>query len=106
VQDVDIIDPTYAGIEFRGFGTAFVPAGERYDPDMLRDADNASFSNVVLTNVHVTNAGTYGIQVLDNGGRGSVNFNGVVVSGSAKGGLSAGTAPSTFFVRGTGNSGW
>jgi len=106
VDNIDIVDPTYAGIEFRGFGTAYVPAGEKYDPDMLRDADNASFSNVVLSNIRVTNAGTYGIQVIDNGGRGSVNFNSVVVSGSAKGGLDAGGAPNSFFVKGSGNSGW
>jgi hypothetical protein len=106
VQDVDIVDPTYAGIEFRGYGTAFVPPGERADPDALAAADNASFANVVLTNVHVTNAGTYGIQVLDNGGRGSVNFNGVTVTGSARGGLDAGSAPGAFFVKGTGNAGW
>jgi|GEM_PF-713682 len=106
VQDVDIVDPTYAGIEFRGYGTAFVPPGERDDPDALAAADKASFSGLVLNNVHVTNAGTYGIQVLDSGGRGSVSFNGVTVSGSAKGALDAGGAPASFFVRGSGNSGW
>ena len=29
VENVDITDPTYAGIEFRGSGTAFVPPGAR-----------------------------------------------------------------------------
>jgi hypothetical protein len=106
VENIDIIDPTYAGIEFRGFGTAFVPPGEKFEPNMLRDADNATFSNIRLRNINITNAGTYGIEVIDSGGRGQVNFEGVVVKGSAKAPLKQDTAPNTFFIRGPGNSGW
>jgi Pectate lyase superfamily protein len=106
VENVDIIDPTYAGIEFRGFGTAFVPPGERFEPNLLRDADNASFRNITLRNINITNAGTYGIEVIDSGGRGQVNFEGVVVKGSAKGPLKQDTAPNSFFIRGPGNAGW
>ena len=106
VDTVDIIDPTYAGIEFRGFGTAFVPPGEKYSPQLLQAADSAAFSNVTIRNVNITNAGTYGIQVLDNGGRGQVNFQNVNVSGSASGPLDAGGAPTSFFNRVSGNSGW
>jgi hypothetical protein len=106
VENIDIIDPTYAGIEFRGFGSAFIPPGEKFEPGMVRDADNASFRNIKLRNINITNAGTYGIEVIDNGGRGAVNFEGVVIKGSAKGALKQGTAPNSFFIRGPGNVGW
>jgi len=106
VENLDIIDPTYAGIEFRGFGTAYVPPGEKFDPDLLRDADNAQFRNVTLRNIRITNAGTYGIEVKDGGGRGQVRFEGVVVSGSKTGPIDTGGAPASFFNKGTGNSGW
>ena len=106
VENVDIISPTYAGIELRGFGTAFVPPGESFDPDILRDADNASFKNVTLRNINVTDAGTYGVEVKDNGGRGQVNFENVKVSGSTKGALERGGAPDSFFNRLGGNQGW
>jgi hypothetical protein len=106
VENIDIIDPTYAGIEFRGFGTAFVPPGERFEPNMLRDADNATFSSIKLRNINITNAGTYGIEVIDSGGRGQVSFEGVVVKGSAKAPLKQDTAPNSFFIRGPGNADW
>jgi hypothetical protein len=106
VENVDIIDPTYSGIEFRGFGTAFVPPGERFHPDLLRDADNAKFRNVRLKNIRITNPGRYGIEVIDNGGRGAVNFDGVMVTNPALGGLKQDNAPGSFFIRGSGNAGW
>jgi hypothetical protein len=106
-KNIDIVDPTYGGIEFRGFGTAYVPPGTIIYPPVLQDADNAVFHDVQLTQVHVTGAGTYGIEVLDGGGRGSVNFKGVTVSGSHTAPLLQGGAPDSFFVKqGTGNTGW
>ena len=106
VENIDIISPTYAGIEFRGFGRAFVPPGESFDPDLLNDAENASFKNVTLRNIKVTDAGTYGIEVKDGGGKGVVNFENVTVSGSQKGALDTGGAPESFFNRLGGNQGW
>lgn len=107
VQDLDIIDPTYSGIEFRGFGAAYVPPGEKYDPTLISAAEAGTFSNITLKNIKITNAGTYGIEVLDNGGRGAINFDGVTVTGSNKGALLKGNAGATFFNKvGTGNSGW
>ena len=106
VEDVDIVDPLYAGIELRGFGTAYVPPGEKYEPGLLARADSAKYANVILKNVTVTHAGTFGIEVVDGAGRGSVRFEGVVVKGSAQGPLSAGGAPDSFFDKGPGNVGW
>ncbi len=106
VENVDIIEPTYAGIEFRGAGTTYVPTGEKIHPDVLRDADDAILRDVTLRNVRVRGAGTYGIEVNDEGGRGVVTFEGVEVSGSAEGALAPGGAPASFFDRGAGNVGW
>ncbi|WP_148717064.1 right-handed parallel beta-helix repeat-containing protein [Chitinolyticbacter meiyuanensis] len=106
VENVDIIEPTYAGIEFRGFGTAYAPPGERFSPEILQAADNAQFRNVTLRNVTITRPGTYGIQVLDGGGRGTVNFESVVVDSPAIAPLAAEGVPASFFNRVSGNSGW
>jgi hypothetical protein len=105
-RNIDIVDPTYAGIEFRGFGTAYVPPGTIIDPSVLHDADVATFHDVHLSHINVTGAGTYGIEVVDGGGRGTVNFNGVVVTGSRTAPLLQGGAPDSFFARGKGNVGW
>ena len=105
-QDIDIVDPTYAGIEFRGYGSAFVAPGTNVSPWLVAAADAAAFSNVKLNKVHVTNAGTYGIEIADDGGRGQVKFVGVTVAGSAIAPLQPGGAPDSFFLRGAGNSGW
>jgi hypothetical protein len=106
VENIDIIAPTYAGIEFRGFGAAFVLPGVRIAPDILAEAQIATLGNVTLRNISVVNPGSYGIQVADGGGRGSVSFQDVVVRGAGKGGLDASTAPATFFNRVSGNQGW
>ena len=107
VQNVDVVDPTYGGIEFRGFGTAYVPAGEKYEPGLLAAADAAKYTNITFKNVNVTNAGTYGIEVLDGAGRGSASFDTVNVSGSTMGALQTGNATSSFFLKvGSGNAGW
>jgi hypothetical protein len=45
--------------------------------------------------------------VLDGGGRGTVNFDGVTVKGSGTGALLQGNAGASFFNKvGTGNAGW
>ena len=106
VENVDIISPTYSGIELRGYGTQFSPPVERIDPDVLSDADEAEFRNVTLRNINVTDAGTYGIQVNDGGGRGTVTFDGVSVSGSKLGPIERGGAPDSFFDRQGDNPGW
>ncbi|WP_035056471.1 RICIN domain-containing protein [Andreprevotia chitinilytica] len=106
VDTVDIIDPTYAGIEFRGFGSAYVPAGEKDSPQILQAADNATLSNVTLKNVTVSNPGTYGIQILDGGGRGTVNFQSVVIQNPGVAAVDTGGAPGSFFNRVSGNQGW
>jgi hypothetical protein len=104
VENVDIIDPTYSGIEFRGFGTAYGWAG--LPPWELDIADHATFGNITIKGVNISNACTYGIQVRDDGGRGNVSFQDVIVKGAAKGGIDKGGAPDSFLTRGTGNQGW
>ncbi|RYZ59104.1 MAG: hypothetical protein EOP07_05050 [Proteobacteria bacterium] len=108
VENVDIIDPTFAGIEFKGFGTKFVPPGEKFHPDMIRDAEQAKFKNITLKNITITNAGTYGIEVGDAGGQGEVSFENVKVIKPAKGGLlnKDNNAPASFFIKKAGNEGW
>ncbi|HEY0709470.1 MAG TPA: glycosyl hydrolase family 28-related protein [Polyangia bacterium] len=106
LQDIDIVDPTYAGVAFRGFGTAHMAPGEKIAPNVLKDADEAILKNISLKGIKVVNAGTYGIQVKDGAGRGSVSFQDVVVTGSAKGAIDKGGAPETFFKKVSGNQGW
>lgn len=106
VENVDIIDPTYAGIEFRGFGAAYLPPGERVSPEYLAAADSARYTNVTLRNINITNAGTNGIEIVDNAGRGTVTFDGVSVAGSLGQPLVQGNAPGTFFNRINSNPGW
>ncbi len=107
VENVDIVDPTYSGVEFRGYvpGVELGP-NEKVAPNVLNDAANAKLSNVTLRNVKVTNAGTYGIQVSENGGRGSVTLQGVSVSGSVRGGIDKSNAPAPFFNLLDGNQGF
>jgi hypothetical protein len=106
VEDVDIVDPTYSGIELRGFGTAYAPAGEKFSPEILAAADAAKLSNVTLHNVTVTGATTNGIEVVDGATRGSVTFDTVSVSGSQGKALETGGAPASFFVKTGTNTGW
>jgi hypothetical protein len=105
VQDVDIVDPTYAGIEFRGYGSAYLN-GETQPPDIVAAADVAKMANVALQNVKVTGAGTYCIEARDGASRGSVNFTDVTVSGCGMGALYKGIAPDSFFNKVSGNQGW
>jgi hypothetical protein len=106
VENVDIIDPTYSGIELRGYGHAYAPAGERVSEEYLTAADNARYTNVTLRNIRITNAGTYGIEVLDGATRGQITFDSVSVAGSAIAPLLQGGAPSSFFNRVGTNTGW
>jgi hypothetical protein len=106
VENVDIIDPTYSGIEFRGFGTSYAPASEKFYPGILQGADAAKLSNVTLRNVTIKNAGTYGIEVKDGGGRGQVAFENVLVDQPTMDGLDQADAPDSFFQRVSGNEGW
>jgi hypothetical protein len=107
VQDVDVVDPTYEGIEFRGFGTTVAATTGTSDPPyVLMAADMATLHDVTLKNVKVTGAGTYGIQVNDDGGRGTVTFESVTVSGSMAAALDPGGAPASFFDKVSGNGGW
>jgi hypothetical protein len=104
LENIDVIDPTYSGIELRGFGTAYGWAG--LPPWELTIADNATFNDITLKGIKIVNPCTYGIQVRDGGGRGNVKLQDVVVSGAVKGGLDDGGAPEGFFTRVSGNQGF
>ncbi|WP_394845359.1 discoidin domain-containing protein [Pendulispora brunnea] len=106
VDNVEIMEPTFSGIEFRGFGHAYAPPGERVSEEYLTAADNAKYTNVTLRNIKITGAGTYGIEIVDNATRGQVTFDGVSVAGSVKGPLDQGGAPGSFFNRVNSNPGW
>ncbi len=110
IENVDIVDPTDSGIEFWGFGTALAAQyGIKYDPAVLTAADNAKFTNVTLRNVTVSGAGTNGILFtnLASGSRGTIDFDGVSVTGSAQDPLSLGGAPASLVNKvGSANSGW
>lgn len=104
LENIDVIDPTYSGIELRGFGTPY--AWDGLPPWELTIADAATFSNITIKGVKIVNPCTYGIQVRDDGGRGNVKLQDVVVSGAVKGGLDSGGAPEGFFTRVSGNQGF
>ncbi|WXB11655.1 discoidin domain-containing protein [Pendulispora albinea] len=106
VENVEILEPLYSGIEFRGFGHAYAPPGERISDEYLTAADNAKYTNVTLRNIKITNAGTYGIEILDGATRGMVTFDSVSVSGSGTAPLRQGGAPASFFNRVGNNPGW
>jgi hypothetical protein len=106
VENVDIIDPLYSGIEFRGFGHAYSPAGERVSEEYLNAADQAKYTNVTLRNIKIINSGTYGIEVVDGATRGQVTFEGVCVANAATAPLDQGGAPDSFFDRVGANPGW
>jgi len=107
VQNVDIIDPTFAGIEFRGFlPNVELGPNDKVAANVLSDAANATLSNITLKSIRVMNAGTYAVQVNEGAGRGSVSFQDVVATGSAVGGLDKQGAPDSFFVRLSGDQGF
>ncbi len=84
IQNLDIQDSTFSGIEFRG--------------------PNAT-NNVSLSNITVTGAGTWGVAV-DGNANGTVTMSGVVVNSAASGGLNNAAGGAFNIVRGTGNAGW
>jgi hypothetical protein len=104
VENVDIIDPPMPESNSAVSARPMCRLGRTSTRTSCatRTAPYSATSNCVT----VTNAGTYGIEVMDGGGRGQVRFDGVVVRGSARGALNANGAPSSFFVKGVGNSGW
>lgn len=99
LENIDIVSPTYYGIEFRGYGPSYVPAGEKAEPSNLTAAAAAKYTNVTLRNVRVQNAGTYGVAVLDGASRGQVTLDSVTVSGSQTGAFVGDTLPPAFFVK-------
>jgi hypothetical protein len=114
LSNINVVDPTYAGIELRGMTTAIaqkygIDTPSSPDPQIFTDADNAKFTNVTLKNITVSGAGTYGILVqdLDTGSRGTVSFDGVTVTGSKQGAISMSGAPASLVTKvGTTNAGW
>ncbi|WP_394834685.1 hypothetical protein LVJ94_50135 [Pendulispora rubella] len=106
LENIDVDAPANSGIQLQGFGTACVSDGDRCSPELLSAADQAKFGNVTLKNVKVTNAPTYGIQIVDSAHRGAVTFDTVSVSGCGQGGLDRGGAPDSFFRKVGMNSGW
>jgi hypothetical protein len=84
VQDLNIENSTFSGIHFKG---------------------PFAMSNVSLTDIAVSGAGAWGIQV-DAKANGSAKMTGIVVNNPGSGGLNN-TAGSAFnIVRGTGSVGW
>jgi len=84
IQNLDIEDSTFSGIEFKG-------------PNAI--------NNVALTNITVTGAGTWGVAV-DGNANGTVTMSGVVVNNPASGGLNNAAGGAFNIVRGSGNVGW
>jgi hypothetical protein len=110
ISNITVTDPTYAGIELRGFSTAVAQQyGIAPPSSFLTDANNAKFTNVTLQNVTVTNAGTNGILAMDlaSGTRGTVKFDGVSITGSTQSALNMDGAPTSLITRvGNANIGW
>lgn len=84
MENIDIVDATYSGLEFNGSGMV---------------------NNVSLKDVKVRNSGTFGI-LTNNNVQGNVRAEGLVVSGSLKGPYDRQNTPESFFTRGPGNEGW
>jgi hypothetical protein len=113
ISNITVTDPTYAGIELRGFSSAVAQTYGITAPtspvDFMQLADGAAYSNVTLQNITVTGAQTYGIlaQDLETGTRGSVNFEGVSVSGSVMGAENLNGAPASLINKvGSNNQGF
>ena len=85
IADVDLVDPTYAGLLFVGPSDAL--------------------DGVSLSGVTVTGAGTSGIEVAASAS-GSATAANVVVSGAASGGLRNGAPSAWTFTRQGGDTGW
>jgi hypothetical protein len=85
IQDVDVQDATYAGVFFIGPGTPI--------------------DGVAMTNVTISGAGTYGLQV-DPSASGSATATGVVVMSPGTSGLDNGASAAWTFTRASGDTGW
>lgn len=105
-ENVEVIDAAYAGVQFRGFGTAYKHDAEQVHPGVLADAERAVLSDVSLKNVTIDGACTFGVQLKDGAGRGSVSFEAVTVSRAVLGGRDTGQAQPGFFLLRSGNAGW
>ena len=85
VQDLDITDGSFSGIELMG------PQG---------------ISGLMLTNVAISNPGANGIRIQSNVSSGNATATGVVVSNPNGAGLNNGSGGAFTINRGAGNSGW
>jgi hypothetical protein len=85
VEDVDVVDATYAGVFFIGPSDAI--------------------QGVVLDGVSITGPGTYGLQV-DATAEGSATATNVVVTGAGMTGLDNGAPSAWTFARQAGDTGW
>jgi hypothetical protein len=109
ISNITVADPTYAGIELRGFNDSVAAAYGLSQSPFLPQANTAKFANVTLKNVAVTGAGTDGILVMDleNGDHGAVTFENVSVNGSKGKALNLMNGVSPGIInRGSGNTGW
>jgi Pectate lyase superfamily protein len=84
IQNLDIENATFSGIEFRG---------------------PFAMGNVSLDSITVSGAGTWGVQVEDTAS-GSATVSGVVVTNAASGGLNNAAGSAFNIIRGPGNVGW
>ena len=84
VQDLEIENPTFSGIEFRG---------------------PYAMDNVSLNRITVSGAGTWGVQVSSDA-NGSVMASGIIVNNPASGGLDNAAGGAFIIIRGAGNVGW
>jgi hypothetical protein len=85
IQDMVVQDATYAGLFFTGPGTPI--------------------DGVTLTNVTISGAGTYGLQV-DPSAKGSATATGVVVTSPGTSGLDDAAPSAWTFTRVAGDTGW
>ncbi len=84
IENVDVENSTFSGIEFDG------PYAE---------------GNISLSNITINNAGTWGVQV-DPNADGTVNMSGIVVTNPTSGGLNNQAGAAFNIIRGTGDVGW
>jgi hypothetical protein len=84
ISDVDIVEPTYSGIQFQG---------------------NSSMDSVWFDGVRIQRAGTVGIHVVSSA-NGACDLSNVVVTDAASGGLRDDAGGKLTLIRGAGNAGW
>jgi hypothetical protein len=84
IQDLDIENSTFSGIEFTG---------------------PYAIGNVLLSGITISGAGAWGVQV-DANANGAVTMSGVVVTNAASGGFNNAAGAAFNIIRGTGDVGW